>query len=134
MKKEYTKEERAAYYKALRERWQAAKNVGDEDEVKAVMMQHGLNFSFRSYMFVKMQMNALGLDGIPYVDAKTFMGWKENGFMVRKGEKSQIDGLTWIAINGKETEAPAEGESENHGFVMPKCYHLFHRTQVDAIA
>jgi len=61
MKKEYTKEERAAYYKGLRERWQAAKNVGDEDEVKAVMMQ------LRSYMFVKMQ-HALGLDGIPYMD------------------------------------------------------------------
>ena len=134
MKKEYTKEERQAYYKALRERWQAAKNVGNEDEVKAVMMQHGLNFSFRSYMFVKLQMNALNLDGIPYVDAKTFMGWKENGFMVRKGEKSQIDGLTWIAVNGKETEAPAEGEDEKHGFVMPKCYHLFHRTQVEARA
>jgi len=133
MKKEYTKEERQAYYKALRERWQAAKNVGNEDEVKAVMMQHGLNFSFRSYMFVKMQMNALGLDGIPYVDAKTFMGWKENGFMVRKGEKSQIDGLTWIAVNGKEIE-PAEGDEEKHGFVMPKCYHLFHRSQVEARA
>ena len=134
MKKEYTKEERQAYYKALRERWQAAKAVGNEDEVKAIMMQHGLNFSFRSYMFVKLQMNALGLDGIPYVDTKTFLGWKENGFMVRKGEKSQIDGLTWIAVNGKEAEAPAEGDDEKHGFVMPKCYHLFHRSQVEARA
>ena len=132
MKKEYTKEEKAAYYKGLRERWQAAKNIGNEDEVKAVMMQHGLNFSFRSYMYVAMQLKALGLEGIPYVDTKTFLGWKENGFMVRKGEKSNIDGLTWIAIGGKEVENPEDGEAEK-GYVMPKAYHLFHRTQVEAL-
>ncbi len=131
MKKEFTKEEKVAYYKGLRERWQAAKNVGNEDEVKAVMMQHGLNFSFRSYMYVKIQLNALGLDGIPYVDTKTFLGWKENGFMVRKGEKSQIDGLTWITVGGKEVENPEDGEAEK-GYAMPKAYHLFHRSQVDA--
>ncbi len=133
--KTYTKEEKAAYYKGLRERWQAAKNVGNEDEVKAIMLQHGLNFSFRSYMYVKMQLQALGLDGIPYVDTKTFLGWKENGFMVRKGEKSNIDGLTWIAIDGKEIEAPdGNGDEKKPGYAMPKAYHLFHRSQVDARA
>jgi len=132
MRKEYTKEERAAYYKGLRERWQAAKNVGNEDEIKAIMMQNGLNFSVRSYAYVAMQLRALGLDGIPYVDTKTFMGWKENGFMVRKGETSQIDGLTWIAVGGKEIEVPEGEDGKTAGYAMPKAYHLFHRTQVDA--
>jgi hypothetical protein len=131
MKKEYTKEERAAYYKSLRERWQAAKNVGNEDEIKAIMMQHGLSFSVRSYTYVLMQLQALGLTGIPYIDTKTFVGWKENGFMVRKGEKSQIDGLTWITVEGKETEQ-TEDEGPK-GYAMPKSYHLFHRSQVEEI-
>lgn len=48
------------------------------------------------------------------------------------GGQLMIDGLTWIAVNGKEIEIPAEGEDEKHGFVMPKCYHLFHRSQVEA--
>jgi hypothetical protein len=128
-KKTYTKEERATYYKQLRERWNKAKEIGNEDEIKAVMMQHGLNFSVRSYCYVMMQLRALGLEGIPYVDTKTFMGWKENGFMVRKGEKSNIDGITWIGIDGKEKTD--EGEKEHH-YAMPKAYHLFHKSQVEA--
>lgn len=133
MKKTYTKEERAAYYKRLRENWSAAKEVGNEDEIKAIMMQHGLNFSVRSYCYVAMQFRALGLDGIPYIDAKTFMGWKESGFMVRKGEKSQIDGITWIGVEGKEVDTP-EGNEKKGGYAMPKAYHLFHKSQVEPLA
>jgi len=98
------------------------------------MMQHGLNFSLRSYAYVAMQLRALGLEGVPYVDTKTFMSWKESGFIVKKGEKSQIDGITWIAINGKEAEAPEDGGDEKaRGYVMPKAYALFHRSQVEPL-
>src|SRR3989304_5232209 len=112
MTKEFTKEQKAAYYKSLRERWNKAKAIANEDEIKAIMMQHGLNFSVRSYAYVSIQLKALGLEGIPYIDTKTFMAWKENGFMVKKGEKSQIDGITWIGIDGKE--ATEDGEKEYH--------------------
>ena len=133
MKKTYTKEERQAYYQGLRKRWQAAKDISNEDEIRAIMMQSGLNFSVRSYAYVAMQLRALGLEGVPYVDTKTFMAWKESGFMVRKGEKSQIEGITWIAINGKEAEAPEDGDEKKHGYVMPKAYALFHRSQVEEL-
>ena len=68
-----------------------------------------------------------GFDGIPYLDCKTFMGWKERGFIVRKGEKSLIAGITWVSVEGKE------GEPDDNGFKFPKEYHLFHRSQVEAI-
>ena len=132
MRKEYTKEEKAAYFKRLRDRWAVTKRISNEDEIKATMIAHGISFSIRSYVFVKMQMNALGLEGTPYVDCKTFMGWKENGFMVRKGETSKIDGITWISPGKGEAESEAEAD-DKPGFTFPKVYHLFHRTQVDAL-
>lgn len=136
MKKQYSKEERQEYYRALRARWQKAKEIANEDEIKAIMMAHGLNFSVRSYAYVAMQLRALNLEGIPYVDTKTFMGWKESGFMVRKGEKSLMDGLTWVTVEGKETEPTDNaGESEkSRGYAMPKAYALFHRSQVEPLS
>jgi len=132
MKKTYTKEEKAVYYRALRERWNRVKNIANEDEIKAILMAHGLSFSIRSYFLVAQQMAALGLDGIPYVDTKTYKGWQENGFQVRKGEKSNIDGITWIAPSGGEDTAEEVSEEKSH-YVFPKVYHLFHRSQVEAI-
>ncbi len=133
MRKEYTKEQKAEYFKKLRDRWAVTKRIANEDEIKAIMIAHGIGFSIRSYVFVKMQMDALGLEGTPYVDCKTFLGWKENGFMVRKGETSKLDGITWIGINtGQEHDADDASESD-HTYLMPKVYHLFHRTQVDAL-
>jgi hypothetical protein len=74
-------------------------------------------------------MQAQGLDGLPYIDAKTFQGWKESGFVVNKGEHSTLSGLTWIGakITNKDT-----GEEET-AYVFPKEYHLFHRSQVSPI-
>ena len=76
-------------------------------------------------------MQAQQLEGIPYLDARTFQGWKECGFMVRKGEHSTLSGITWIkATTGSESAEPGE---EEKGFVFPKEYHLFHRSQVEPI-
>ena len=57
----------------------------------------------------------------------TFEQWKERGFIVRKGEKSLISGITWVSVEGKE------GEANDNGFKFPKEYHLFHRTQVEEL-
>jgi len=125
-----TKEEKQEYYKQLRQQWQKAKETADKDEIQAIIENHGLNISITSYALIAMQMAELGLEGTPYLDAKTYDGWKENGFQVKRGEHSQITGLTWIDINNKKQD---ENEDENSGYKMPKAYNLFHRTQVKAI-
>ena len=131
--KTYTKEEKQAYYKNMRDRWHAVKSTITDDtatRINAIMAERGLNFSIRSWAFVEAQMRALGWDGLPYVDTKTFQGWREAGFMVRRGEKSQIDGVTWIAADGKEEK---DGEEKEHKRVFMKGYKLFHSSQVDPI-
>ncbi len=78
------------------------------------------------FLFVNMQMKSQGLEGLPYLDAKTFKGWKESGFTVKKGEHSTLSGITWIGINVSEETGVPE-------YALPKEYHLFHRSQVEAI-
>ena len=134
MKKQFSKEEKSAYFAALRDRWNKAKVLSEDEkkEAAAIMIAHGFNVSAIGYYFVAAQMKAQGLEGIPYVDARTFQGWKECGFHVRKGERSTISGITWIkTTTGSES---AEPDTEEKGFVFPKEYHLFHRSQVEPIA
>lgn len=134
----YTIEEKKVYYKGLREKWQAAKAIamnGHKAEIEAIIMNNGLNISVTGFFMVSCQMKALGLDGLPYLDCKTYQGWKENGFQVKKGEKSKISGLTWIAAGGGRTDQhEASLNADDDTFLMPKEYHLFHRTQTEAIA
>ena len=136
MKKEYTKEEKRAYYQGLRDRWNAAKKTATNEkqaEIETIIKNHGLNISVTGFCMISHQMQAQGLDGLPYLDAKTFLGWKENGFLVMKGQKSTLKGITWIGIEpGKEDGV--ETEEKKHGYAMPKEYHLFHRSQVQEIA
>jgi hypothetical protein len=128
MTTKYTKEEKKAYYNSLREQWQAAKihaNNGGKAEIEAIIKTHGFKISVTGYCFIMRQMAAQGLDGIPYLDAKTFQGWQENGFSVKKGEKSTLTGLTWVQIGGDPER------EDDSGWKMPKAYHLFHRSQVE---
>ena len=127
----HSKAEKQAYFAELRARWGSVKKAltqGMIDEVQAVIASHGLKMSVMSYVLVAQQMKALGLDGIPYLDCKTFQGWREAGFIVKKGEHSHISGITWINAG---TRDEATGEIvEDSGYLFPKEYHLFHRTQV----
>ncbi len=128
-----TKEEKQAYARRLRDNWKAAKKLLTDDkisEIQAIIKTHGMKISVTGYMCVAMQMRGQELAGIPYLDAKTYKGWKENGFQVKKGEKSTLSGITWIGVSKKE---PIENAEEKPGYCFPKAYHLFHRTQVDAI-
>jgi len=81
-------------------------------------------------------MRAHNFDGIPYLDMKTYQGWKSSGFQVKRGEKSVVSGITWVGV-GTRSEDPKEAERAeaggDKGFVFPKEYHLFHRSQVEAI-
>ena len=132
-----TREEKQEYSRQLRERWTTAKKLLTEEKIsliQAIIASHGWNISATGYAVIEAQMQAQGLDGIPYLDAKTYKGWRENGFQVRKGQKSTLSGITWVNVTG-QAEAPVERSTtvEKSGFCFPKAYHLFHRSQVDAI-
>lgn len=125
----YTKEEKKEYFKNLREKWNQNKIKADNDSnirerYEAIIKESGGKFSYYSFYFTLMDMKANGFEGNPYVDCKTFNNWKESGFKVKKGEKSKISGITWVSTETSEDE---------EGFVYPKMYHLFHKSQVEPI-
>lgn len=126
----YTKEQKAEYFKTLREKWNKNKTDADNDtdaraKYEAIHKEANGKFSYYSFYFTLMDMNRNGYAGNPYVDCKTFNGWREAGFRVKKGEKSKIAGITWIAVG--------KGENDADDFMYPKSYHLFHKTQVELI-
>jgi hypothetical protein len=136
-KKTFTKEEKQAYFENLRLEWKKSKALAENDmQAEALFREASLNkVSYLSFYFVLRQMRANKLEGIPYVDTKTHKGWTENGYKVKKGEKSKLHGVTWLkVVNGKIVGAnPTKEEEESKGFVFPKVYHLFHRNQVEEI-
>ncbi len=128
----YTKEEKQKYFKELREKWAEAKekSLNDSDaksKWEAINQEAGGKISYTGFYFTFMDMQAQGLDGLPYVDAKTFQGWLQSGFQVVKGAKSTLSGITWLEVKNKGATA------DDDGFLMPKEYHLFHRSQVEEI-
>ena len=129
----HTKEERQAYFKALRDRWTVNKASADQDtdakaRYAAVLAESPhLNISYSGFYFVHIQMKSQNLDGLPYVDAKTFNGWNAAGFKVAKGQKSTVEGITWISGTKKD-------DDDDNTAVYPKRYALFHRSQVEALA
>ena len=125
MKKTYSKEERTQYFQDLRDRWQAAKNLAQDNAILAAHNEAqviaGRSISLASFADVKKQLADLNLSGTPYVDTKTFKAWRDSGYQVRKGEKSKITGLTWIKANDDDKKT---------SFTYPKVYALFHCSQV----
>jgi len=126
----FSTEEKKAYYKDLREQWTAAKESANTDHITAIIRNHGLNISVTGFAFVQAQMDAQGLEGLPYLDMKTFHGWKENGFKVVKGQHSTATGLTWVSV-GKPKEERTGADPDP--FKMPRSYRLFHRSQVQGV-
>lgn len=124
----YTKEQKQEYFTQLRERWNRAKELSKDDEVVSAWNEAqetcGMKFSLNSFAFVRAEMQVLGLEGIPYVDCKTYQGWLKSGFQVKKGEKSLLSGITWIG-KGKD--------DDDEGYIFPKEYKLFHKSQVEEI-
>lgn len=123
----YTTQQKKDYYKKLRAEWVMIKMKADDDSIaKGLFKKLGLKTSYYGFYYVYQQMQRLGLTGYPYIDCKTFGGWKESGFKVSKGEKSKITGITWLEIKDKEANEDDEAE-----FLLPKLYHLFHKSQVE---
>jgi hypothetical protein len=128
---EFTPEQKQAYYNGLRSKWAEAKALAATDEIGAVYTQlreMGLgDISRYNVSLIFMQAKELGLDGLPYVDFKTYEHWRASGFQVRKGEKSPVFSLTWIGHKGEDGE-------EADGKRWPKMTYLFHSSQVEALA
>ena len=132
--KKYTKEERQKYYKKLRDEWNGNKQLAENDtDAKAQYQAIAENsptgqISYYSFYFIYSAMKKLGLDGLPYVDAKTYNGWKKAGFKVKKGEKAKLRGITWVVFKEKDDD-----EEEETTYMYPKEYKLFHKSQVEEI-
>ena len=104
--------------------WKDSETWGGESInsiIAQVDEQLGTEVSSRNIKLVAMQLAQLGWKGLPYVHTRTFEGWRAAGRQVRKGEKSKILSITWIAGE--------EGESKRY----PKVTNLFHFDQTDAI-
>ncbi len=129
MKKSTTKAQRLARSKALREQWRESKKMAENDlTAKALWRESGGGMSYYSFSFVLYQMKEHGFDGLPYLDMKTFNGWKQSGFQVRRGEKSVVSGIVWMAPVDKD------GIEIEDAPLYPKTYHLFHNSQVAEVA
>jgi len=130
--KEYTKEEKKEYFKNLREQWKQNKLDASLDSnaklrYQAILKEAGGKISFEAYYWTLRQMGKLNLVGEPYIDCKTYQGWRDAGFKVIKREKSKLSGVTWMAFQTNKEGQKAEE------VVYPKLYHLFHSSQVESI-
>jgi len=129
----YSQKEKKTYFKNLREEWKKSKAMSEKDDAtKALYRESGVKgVSYLGFYIVLKAMQHLNLDGLPYIDCKTFKGWQEAGFIVKKGEKSKIKGITWINPNARKEEG--HGAIELNPILYPKLYHLFHKSQVEPI-
>ncbi len=59
-----------------------------------------------------MQMQSLGIEGLPYIHMRTFDHWKDAGRQVRKGEKAKVVSVVWIPCNDKND---SNGEDDGSG-------------------
>ena len=71
------------------------------------------------------------IDGVPE-EIHTFEGWKERGFGVRKGEKSDIRITIWK--HGTKKIRDKDGEETEKSSMFLKESAFFRRSQVDEIA
>jgi len=127
----YTKEQKKDFYKNMREQWQRAKELAEDENYKnkyslLISQSPSLSVSMYSFAFTLAEMEKLKLQGLPYLDTKTFKGWIDSGFKVKKGEKSKINGITWIKKERKDDK-----DKKDDSFCFPKTYKLFHRSQVE---
>lgn len=131
--KKYSKQEKKEYFDKLRLEWQKSKALAENDmKAEALYREAGLSgVSYFSFFFILRQMKALKLEGLPYVDCKTFNKWSENGYKVKKGEKSKLYGITWMAVKEDGKISKDKDNQDDVKFIYPKVYKLFHKSQVE---
>jgi hypothetical protein len=127
-KEQFTKEQKKEYFTNLRNEWKLAKEKADKDQkmkdaYEEMKLSEG---SYWSFYFTLIDMQSQKMEGFPYLDAKTFNKWKEEGFIVKKGEKSKLRGLVWKSFT-------KDKDDKLSTVLYPKVYNLFHRSQVEVI-
>jgi hypothetical protein len=137
-KSSYTPEQKQAYFSDLRKQYQAAKTAaaenGDVKKIYAHLQSLNItNLSAANIQLVLEQAAELGLDGVPYLDFKTYEHWKKSGYQVTKGEKSKVYTITWVSAKNKSNENSSDSD-EASGYRFPKLTHLFHSSQVEALS
>lgn len=113
----------------LRSVWIKAKasiSESEKEKIEAFKKLNNMQISYISFFIVQCAMNSQKLKGYPYIDAKTFSGWKEEGKIVKKGQKHFCTSITWVPSNKKDDDS-------DDTFMYPKGYFLFHRSQVEDI-
>lgn len=121
--------DKKTYFAELRTQRQKAKqmSLAMTENVNAQFMlakSKVENLSPYGFMFMYSQLQENWLDGIPAIDTMTFKKRLENGYKVRKWEKSK---LRWI------TRKKIDKKDEEWSYMIPKAYSVFHRSQVEAI-
>lgn len=117
------------YFAELRKQRQKAKELAIEmsEDLSAqftIAKNKVENLSPYGFMFMYSQLEENWLDGIPAIDTMTYKKRIENGYRVKKGEKSKLRWITRKKIDKKDEEG---------SYMIPKAYSVFHRSQVEAI-
>ena len=122
-----TIEEKKVYFTNIRKDWQKSKEESEKDEVAKKLFKALKNpaFSYTGFFHIYRQMKKQGIKGTPYIDCKTYKKWMNEGFRVKKGEKSTLKGIVWMPKKVKEKN------KEEEEVFFPKQYSLFHRKQVE---
>lgn len=126
MTRTQTKSEATEKKRALLEQFKNAKAIAIARQPElspryASVLEQIDGISYNNFVFVLLQMEAFGYEGLPYIDVKTYDGWKAEGRQVCKGEKSLLKAIVWV------------GREEQEERRYPKVAHLFHRSQTEEI-
>ena len=120
-------------------RWRAAKKYAADNaenikaQFEAAMSIAGIQISVTNFCLVLQQMTAQKLKGVPYIDARTFDGWRFAGRYVRKGESATLHSITWVA-GGRPAPEPGNNETpEEMTRLYPRATALFHISQTEPI-
>jgi hypothetical protein len=97
-----------------------------------VLALAGIVCSPASFIDVMKVMEAKGLDGVPFMDTKTFNAWRGEGRRVKKGEKAIYQSVSWNKIENIKEHKDGSIEVTDE-FRGGKIYSLFHRSQTEEI-
>lgn len=92
----------------------------------------GIYTSPQSFLEVKSVLEAKNLEGVPFIDTKTFAGWQAVGRRVKKGEKAIYQSVTWNKIENIKEHADGSLEITDE-FRGGKVYSIFHISQTEEV-
>lgn len=92
----------------------------------------GIRVSTYSFCEVQEVMKKRNLAGVPFLDTKTFNGWRAVGRRVKRGEKAIYQSVSWNKIENIKEHADGTIEVKDE-FSGGKVYSIFHISQTEEI-